>query len=174
MGCSRCVVSFMGLHVAFLVLVCDLVTGTDAIIGTDVLGSVLPHTLDIKKGLLFTESGCLTPATSTGFCSFRPCFYGGSLLDTILFGGCAPLFCTYYWWSSDAIQWFIRRTNIVHRKYRPDCGQNSGGSVSMESSGPRVEFQSRYHCGGSVRGGGNDSPSFCYSVHYGTSSPATG
>ena len=32
-------------------------TGTDAIIGTDVLGSVLPHTLDIKNGLLFTEGG---------------------------------------------------------------------------------------------------------------------
>ena len=31
--------------------------GTDAIIGTDVLGSVLPHTLDIKNGLLFTEGG---------------------------------------------------------------------------------------------------------------------
>ena len=37
--------------------VCDLATGTDAIIGTDVLGSVLPNTLDIKNGLLFTEGG---------------------------------------------------------------------------------------------------------------------
>ena len=36
-------------------LVCDL--STDAIIGTDTLGSVLPHTLDIKNGLLFTEGG---------------------------------------------------------------------------------------------------------------------
>ena len=32
---------------------CDL--STDAIIGTDTLGSILPHTLDIKNGLLFTE-----------------------------------------------------------------------------------------------------------------------
>ena len=32
-------------------------TGTDAIIGTDVLGSVLPHTLDIKNGLLFAQGG---------------------------------------------------------------------------------------------------------------------
>ena len=55
--CSHCVVPFMGLQVEFPVLVCDLATGTDAIIGTDVLGSVLPHTLDIKKGLLFTEGG---------------------------------------------------------------------------------------------------------------------
>ena len=54
-GCSHCVVSFMGLQMEFPILVCDLATGTDAIIGTDVLGSVLPHTLDIKNGLLFTE-----------------------------------------------------------------------------------------------------------------------
>ena len=56
-GCSQCVVSFLGLQVKFPVLVCDLATGTDAIIGTDDLGSVLPHTLDIKNGLLFTEGG---------------------------------------------------------------------------------------------------------------------
>ena len=58
-GCSHCVVSFMGLLTEFLILVCDLAAGTDAIIGTDVLGSVLPHTLDIKNGLhvLFTEGG---------------------------------------------------------------------------------------------------------------------
>ena len=36
-------------------MVCDL--STDAIIGTDTLGSILPHTLDIKNGLLFTEGG---------------------------------------------------------------------------------------------------------------------
>ena len=34
---------------------CDL--STDAIIGTYILGSILPHTLDIKHGLLFTEGG---------------------------------------------------------------------------------------------------------------------
>ena len=56
-GCSHCVVSFMGLQTEFPILVCDLATGTDAIIGTDVLGSVLPHALDIKNGLLFTEGG---------------------------------------------------------------------------------------------------------------------
>ena len=56
-GCSHCVVSFLGLKVEFPVLVCDLATGTDAIIGTDVLGSVLPHTLDTKNGFLFTEGG---------------------------------------------------------------------------------------------------------------------
>ena len=54
-GCSCCVVSFLGLRAEFPILVCDL--STDAIIGTDTLGSVLPHTLDIKNGLLFTERG---------------------------------------------------------------------------------------------------------------------
>ena len=54
-GCSPCVVSFLGLRTEFPVLVCDL--STDAIIGTDTLGSILPHTLDIKNGLLFTEGG---------------------------------------------------------------------------------------------------------------------
>ena len=53
--CSSCVVSFLGLRTEFPILVCDL--STDAIIGTDTLGSILPHTLDIKNGLLFTEGG---------------------------------------------------------------------------------------------------------------------
>ena len=39
------------------IIICSLAAGTDAIIGTDVLGSVLPHTLDIKNGLLFTQGG---------------------------------------------------------------------------------------------------------------------
>ena len=59
-GCSHCVVSFMELLTEFPILVCDLAACTDAIIGTDVLGSVLSHTLDIKNGLLFTEGGALS------------------------------------------------------------------------------------------------------------------
>ena len=55
LGCASCMVSFLGLRTEFPILVCDL--STDAIIGTDTLGSILPHTLDIKKGLLFTEGG---------------------------------------------------------------------------------------------------------------------
>ena len=54
-GCSSCVVSFLGLRTEFPILVCDL--STDAIIGTDTLGSILPHTLDIRNGLLFTDGG---------------------------------------------------------------------------------------------------------------------
>ena len=57
LGCSRCSVSFLGLRTEFPIAVCSLAAGTDAIIGTDVLGSVLPHTLDIKKGLLFAQGG---------------------------------------------------------------------------------------------------------------------
>ena len=75
-------VSFLGLRTEFPVLVCDL--STDAIIGTDTLGSILPHTLDIKKGLLFTEGGvslqlhrrdaALSSRVFTvGHCSIPPC-----------------------------------------------------------------------------------------------------
>ena len=57
LGCSRCSVSFLGLRTEFPIIICNLATGTDAIIGTDVLGSVLPHTLDVKNGLLFAQGG---------------------------------------------------------------------------------------------------------------------
>ena len=57
LGCSRCSVSFLGLRTEFPIIICSLAAGTDAIIGTDVLGSVLPHTLDIKNGLLFAQGG---------------------------------------------------------------------------------------------------------------------
>ena len=120
------------------------------------------------------QRGCFTPVTPTGFCSFRSCLYCGPLLDTTLFRGCVALFCMDYRWSSDAIQWSIRGTDTVHREYRSDCEQNSGGSVVMESSGPRVKFQSGYRRGGSVLRGGNDRSSFCYSLHYGASPLATG
>ena len=57
LGCSRCSVSFLGLRTEFPIIICSLAAGTDAIIRTDVLGSVLPHTLDIKNGLLFAQGG---------------------------------------------------------------------------------------------------------------------
>ena len=82
LGCSSCIVSFLGIRTEFPVLVCDL--STDSIIGTDTLGSILPHTLDIKKGLLFTEGGvslqlhrrdaALSGRVFTvGHCSIPPC-----------------------------------------------------------------------------------------------------
>ena len=75
-------VSFLGLRTEFPILVCDL--STDTIIGTDTLGSILPHTLDIRKGLLFTEGGvslqlhrrdaALSGRVFTvGHCSIPPC-----------------------------------------------------------------------------------------------------
>ena len=81
-GCSSCTVSFLGLRTEFPVLVCEL--STDAIIGTDTLGSILPHTLDIKNGLLFTDGGvslqlhrrdaALSGRVFTvGHCSIPPC-----------------------------------------------------------------------------------------------------
>ena len=56
-GVRAASVSFLGLRTEFPIIICSLAAGTDAIIGTDVLGSVLPHTLDIKNGLLFTQGG---------------------------------------------------------------------------------------------------------------------
>ena len=81
LGCSSCV-SFLGLRTEFPILVCDL--STDAIIGTDTLGSILPHTLDIKKGVLFTEGGVSLQlhrrdaalsgrVVTVGHCSIPPC-----------------------------------------------------------------------------------------------------
>ena len=45
-----------------MLILCGVIPGTtdlstDAIIGTDTLGSILPHTLDINNGLLFMEGG---------------------------------------------------------------------------------------------------------------------
>ena len=38
LGCSRCSVSFLGLRTEFPIIICSLAAGTDAIIGTDVIG----------------------------------------------------------------------------------------------------------------------------------------
>ena len=57
----------MGLQTEFPIIICNLATGTDAIIGTDVLGSVLPHTLDIKHGLLFANGGASIQLCPAGF-----------------------------------------------------------------------------------------------------------
>ena len=57
----------------FPILVCDLATGTDAIIGTDVSGTVLPHTLDTKNDLLFTE-GLLHSSYTDGILLFPVVF----------------------------------------------------------------------------------------------------
>ena len=156
----------MGLQTEFPILVCDLATGTDAIIGTDVLGSVLPHTLDIKNGLLFTEGGASLQlhrrdsalsgrVFTVGHCSIRP--YSEAMLH-----------CSV--WTTGG-------------RHMPSSGllegltlfaENTGLIVGMESSGPRIKFQSGCRRGGSILRGGNDSSSLCYSVHYGATPPAPG
>ena len=99
-GCSHCVVSYIGLLTEFAILVCDLALGTYAIIGTDVLGSVLPHTLDIKN--------CL-PVSQTGV---PHCSYIGEIPRFFTVGHCsvlpyseAVLHCTVHTaeWSSYAL-----------------------------------------------------------------------
>ena len=79
-GCSNCVVSFMGLLPEFPILVCDLASGMDAIIGTDVLGLVVPCTHPehqewpaIHRGRRFVT------ATSKGCRIFRPRFHSCSV-----------------------------------------------------------------------------------------------
>ena len=79
-GCSSCVVSFLGLRTEFPVLVCDL--STDAIIGTDTLGSILPPTLDIKNRIAVHGGRSFASATSERCCIVRTHFYGGALLHS--------------------------------------------------------------------------------------------
>ena len=132
LGCSSCVVSFLALQTEFPILVCDL--STDAIIGTDALGSVLPHTLDIKNGLLFTEGGVslqlhrMDAALSgrvftVGHCSIPP--YSEAVLHcttrTVGAGPCHPVAC-----------WRVLR--CLRGERMPGGGLDAGGPVRMENS----------------------------------------
>ena len=81
LGCSFCVVP---------ILVCDL--STDAIIGTDVLGSVLPHTLDIKHGLLFTEGGVSLQLHRRECRVIGTCVHRGALFDSTVFRSSSSLY----------------------------------------------------------------------------------
>ena len=102
LGCSSCVVSFLGLRTEFPILVFDL--STDAIFGTDTFGSVLPHTLDIKNGLLY--GGRRVPsAAPQRRCIVRTRVYCGSLFDSAVLGGAPSLYHSYGGWPVDAVQW---------------------------------------------------------------------
>ena len=103
LGCATCVVSFLGLRTEFPILVCDL--STDAIIGAATIGSVMPHILDIKHGLLFTEGGvslqlhrrdaALSGRVFTvGHCSIPPYSEGGP-----------SSYHSHGGWPVDAAQW---------------------------------------------------------------------
>ena len=85
LGCSSCVVSFLGLLTEFPILVCDL--STDAIIGTDTLGFILPHTLDIKQGLLFTEGGVSLQLHRRGRSIIWTHLHCGTLFNSAVFSG---------------------------------------------------------------------------------------
>ena len=121
-GCSRCVVSFMGLHTEFPIIICNLAMRTDAIIGTDVLGSVLPHTLDKKKWFIVCKRWCFTPTAPAGFSSFWACFHGVTFLNTTIFGGCAALLGSNYRRSDAPVKWPAGRADAVCRKYGPHRG----------------------------------------------------
>ena len=106
LGCSFCVVSFLGLRTEFPILVCDL--STDAIIGTDTLRSVLPHTLDIKH--VYGRWG-VAPVTPQGCCFVRTSVHCGTLFYSSILGGSSPLYHSHRGWPVYATQWFARRVN---------------------------------------------------------------
>ena len=140
LGCSYCTVSFLGLQTEFLIIICNLATGTDAIIGTDVLGSVLPHTLDIKNGLLFAQGGAsLQLHRKDSALSGRVFTVGHSSIPPY---SEAVLHCSgpNYRRSGTPIQWPTGGIDAVRRRYRPYRGQNSGRPIQVEGSSPGVEF----------------------------------
>ena len=135
-GCSYCMVSFWGLRAEFPILVCDL--STDAIIGTDTLGSILPHTLDIKNGLLFTEGGvslqlhrrdaALSGRVFTvGHCSIPP-------------HSEAVLHCTTWTVGGRSLppSGLLGGTDSFFRVHMPSGRADTGGPVRMEGSGTGV------------------------------------
>ena len=140
-GCSHCVVSFMGLQTEFPILVCDLATGTDAIIETNVLGSVLPHTPDIKNDLLFTEGGAslhlhwrdtaLSGRVFTvGHCSIPP--YSEAVLHcTIQSTGGRPLPSSGFWRASHYLRKIKALSWAAPWLIRPHIG---GGSPVLVSN----------------------------------------
>ena len=130
----------LGLQTEFPIIICNLATGTDAIIGTDVLGSVLPHTLDIKQWLVICTGWCFAPTSPERFGSVRPGFYSGPLLDTTIFRRCAALLRPNYRRSGTPIQWITGGIDAVRRRYRPYRGQNSGRPIQVEGSSPGVKF----------------------------------
>ena len=161
-GCSNCVVSFLGLQVEFSILVCDLVAGTDAIIGTDVLGSVLPHTLDITEGgaslqLQRRDSALSGRAFMVGHCSIPP--YSKAILHRSVrtTGGrrMPPSGLL------EGLTLFAENTGLI-------VGRTLVGPVAMESTGPGFKFRPEHRRGSNVLRGGNDSTSFGNPAYYGT------
>ena len=139
------------------ILLCDLAAGTDAIMGTDVLGSVLPHTLDIKNGLLFTEGGAsLQLHRRDSALSGRVFTVGHSSIPP---------------YSEAVLHCSIRTTG---GRPMPSSGLLEGFTLFTENTGlivgrtlvdPSRWKVSGYHCSGAV-GGGDGDTGFCDSVCY--------
>ena len=111
---------------------CDL--STDAIIGTDILGSVLPHTLDIKHWLLFTEGSvslqlhrrdaALSGRVFTArFHHIQRQFF---TVPTRTVGGRSMS-------SSELLEGFLR-------EHRPGSGPDTGGPIGMEGASADFKF----------------------------------
>ena len=173
LGCSCCAVSFMGLQTEFPIIICNLATGTDAIIGTDVLGSVLPHTLDIKNGLLFANGGASLQlhrkdsalsgrVFTVGHSSIPP--YSEAVLHCSVrtTGGRTP------------IQWPAGGVDAIRGGYRPYCGQNSGRPIQVEGSSPGVKFQPGDDCSEPIHRSGNDNTGDRHTICGGRYSTTTG
>ena len=139
---------------------------SDAIIGTDTLGSILPHTLVIKHGLLFTEGGvslqlhrrdtALSGRIFTvGHCSIPP--YSGAVLHctTCTVGG-----------RSMPSSGLLERLTVFFGEHRLGGRPDVGGPFGMEfeGSGVGVELWSRNSHGGAIFGDWHDCPGVGNSV----------
>ena len=140
-GCSFCVVSFLGLRTEFSILACDL--STDAIIGTNILGSILPHTLDIKHGLLFTEGGVSLQL-------HRRCVHRGTLLDSTIFGGSSSLYHSYCGWPVDATQRTARGLDHFIREHQPGSGPDTGKPIKMKDTNIGIKLWTGDRNGGAI------------------------
>ena len=105
----------MGLQTEFPILVCDL--STDAIIGTDILGSVLPHTLDIKHGLLFTEGRVSLQLHR------RDATLSGRVFT--VFRSSSSLYPSHCGWPVDAAKRTAGRVDCFLGEYRPGSGPDT-------------------------------------------------
>ena len=164
LGCSRCVVLFMGLQTQFLIIICNLTTGTDAIFGTDVLGSVLPPTLVIKNGLFFAKGGASLQlhrrdsalsghVFTVGHCSIPP--YSQAVLHCSVrtTGGRALPSSGLL----EGLTLFAENTGLI-------VGRTL---VEMEDSSPCVKFQPGDYRSGPIHGSVNDYTGHRYTVRGG-------
>ena len=173
LGCSRCSVSFLGLRTEFPIIICSLAAGTDSIIGTDVLGSVLPHTLDINNGLLFAQGGAsLQLHRRDSALSGRVFTVGHSSIPPY---SEAILHCSVRTTGGRALpsSGLLEGLTICGGD-RPHRGKNFGRPLRVEGSCLGVKFQSGDSRGEPLHGGGDDCPGDRHTVSDGRSVTASG